>query len=442
MTMIQNRSEQNGKDREKNNIDELLATALTPDVQPERALNEQILRRAKEEAQMKEEMKNSFKMSGKRSGKRIAVAAAIAVAVLAVGGGTTYAAWRYLTPQEAAAELQDKKLVNAFSGEDAILVNETQTYGNYRTTLIGIVSGKDLTDYAMTTGGEIRADRSYWLLAIEHADGTPMPDTGSPEYGTETFLTSPFIQGLEPWKYNVYTFGGGYSEFVQDGVMYRMAECDNLELFADKEVYLCLADENSAGIINEAYSYDETTGKIGRKETYDGCNALFTLPLDRAKADPKKAESYLKSLDKTPEEEQAEMDQELENLPESQRKEIEEGEAQTEILGAFVQTLTVDNIDELCEKVADSEAVVDVDWDSDWVEFSTAGEAGSSGGMRMSEFELLFPDDAPQISILGYGISGGGADGSISAYISVLRRYEDGTITCVDYVPKDLDFQP
>ena len=390
MTMIQNRSERNCVDRESKHFDELLATALTPDVQPERALNEQILRRA----------------------------------------------------QEAAAELQDKKLVNAFSGEDVILVNETQTYGDYRTTLIGIVSGKDLTDYAMTTGGEIRADRSYWLLAIEHADGTPMPDTGSPEYGTETFLTSPFIQGLEPWKYNVYTFGGGYSEFVQDGVMYRMAECDNLELFADKEVYLCLADENRAGIINEAYSYDETTGKIGRKETYDGCNALFTLPLDRAKADPKKAESYLKSLDKTPEEEQAEMDQELENLPESQRKEIEEGEAQTEALGAFVQTLTVDNIDELCEKVADSEAVVNVDWDSDWVEFSTAGEAGSSGGMRMSEFELLFPDDAPQISILGYGISGGGADGSISAYISVLRRYEDGTITCVDYVPKDLDFQP
>ena len=277
MTMIQNRSERNCVDRESKHLDKLLATALTPDVQPERALNEQILRRA----------------------------------------------------QEAAAELQDKKLVHAFSGEDAILVNETQTYGDYRTTLIGIVSGKDLTDYAMTTGGEIRADRSYWLLAIEHADGTPMPDTGSPEYGTETFLTSPFIQGLEPWKYNVYTFGGGYSEFVQDGVMYRMAECDNLELFADKEVYLCLADENSAGIINEAYSYDETTGKIGRKETYDGCNALFTLPLDRAKADPKKAESYLKSLDKTPEEEQAEMDQELENLPESQRKEIEEGEAQT-----------------------------------------------------------------------------------------------------------------
>ena len=437
MTMIQNRSERNCVDRESKHFDELLATALTPDVQPERALNEQILRRAKEEAQMKEEMNGSLKKKGAWNAKRAVATAAIAAAVLAVGGGTTYAAWRYLTPQEAAAELQDKKLVHAFSGEDAILVNETQTYGDYRTTLIGIVSGKDLTDYAMTTGGEIRADRSYWLLAIEHADGTPMPDTGSPEYGTETFLTSPFIQGLEPWKYNIYTFGGGYSEFVQDGVMYRMAECDDLELFADKEVYLCLADENSVGVIGEAYNYDETTGKITRNEAYDGCNALFILPLDRAKADPKKAESYLRSLEKTPEEEQEEMDKEQEHLPESQRKEMEEGEAQREILGAFVQTLTVDNIDELCEKVADSEAVVDVDWDSDWVEFSTAGEAGSSG--RMSEFELLFPDDAPRISILGYGISGGGADGAVSASISVLRRYEDGTITCADYVPKDLN---
>ena len=440
MTRIQNRSEQNCVDRESKHLDELLATALTPDVQPERALNEQILRRVKEEAQM-EVMKDEFKMSGKRSGKRMAVAAAIAAAVLVAGGGTTYAAWRYLTPQEAAAKLQDKKLMNAFSGEDAVLVNETQTCGDYRTTLIGIVSGKELTDYAMTTGGEIRADRSYWLLAIEHADGTPMPDTGSPEYGKETFLTSPFIQGLEPWKYNVYTFGGGYSEFVQDGVMYRMAECDNLEAFADREVYLCLTDENSAGVINQAYNYDETTGKITRNEAYDGCNALFTLPLDAKKADPKTAESYLKSLEKTPEEEQAAMDQELEKLPESQRKEIEEGESQTERLGAFVQSLTIENIDELCEKVADSEAVVNVDWDSDWVEFSNAGEAGSSGGMVMSEFKTIFPDDSPRISILSYGISSGGAEGTVSANISILRRYEDGTITCADYVPKELNVQ-
>lgn len=419
-------------------IDELLATALTPDVQPKRALNEHILRIAKEDAQMKEEMENGLQKRTRWNGRRAVATAAVAAAVIAVGGGTTYAAWRYLTPQEAAENLQDQKLMDAFSGEDAILVNETQTYGDYRATLIGIVSGKDLTDYEMMSGDEVRADRSYWLLAIEHADGTPMPETSSPEYGEETFLTSPFIQGLEPWWYNIYTFGGGYTEFVQDGVMYRMAECDNLELFADKEVYLCLADENSAGVINQAYSYDEKTGMISRNEAYDGCNALFKLPLDSAKADAQKAKSYLEGLEKTPEEEQEEWEQELENLPESQRKEIEEGNAQMKILSAFVDTLTIDNIDALCEKVADSETVVNVDPASDWVEYATAGEAASSGGMAMSEFQQMFPDSSPRICVNGYGVSDGGEDGSLNAEIFVLRMGEDGVVTYAEYVPKDL----
>lgn len=418
-------------------LDELLATALTPNVQPKRGLNEQILRIAKEEAQMKEE--NGLKKRSTWSGRRAAAAAAIAAAVIAVGGGTTYAAWRYLTPQEAAENLQDQKLMDAFSGEDAILVNETQTYGDYRATLIGIVSGKDLTDYAMMSGDEVQADRSYWLMAVEHADGTPMSETGSFEYGEETFLTSPFIQGLEPWKYNIYTFGGGYSEFVQDGVMYRMAECDNLEWFADREVYLCLADENSAGVINQAYSYDETTGKLSRNEAYDGCNALFTLPFDPAKADSKKAQSYLETLEETPEEEQEEQEQGLENLPESQQKEIAEGDAQMKALSAFAHTLTIDNIDELCEKMADSEAVVNVDKNSDWVEYATADENAGSGGMAMSAFMQMFPDNSPRIYVDGYTISGGGADGKTYAEIFVFRMGEDGVVTYAKYVPKDLE---
>ena len=48
----------------------------------------------------------SLKKKGAWSAKRAVATAAIAAAVLAVGGGTTYAAWRYLTPQEAAAELE------------------------------------------------------------------------------------------------------------------------------------------------------------------------------------------------------------------------------------------------------------------------------------------------------------------------------------------------
>lgn len=409
-------------------LDELLANALTPDVQPSDALNDQILRRAKEEAYMKEK---------KWSSKRAAAAAAVAAAVLVVGGTTTYAAWRYLTPQEAADEINDGQLADAFAGEDAVIVNETQNYGDYRATFIGIVSGKSLSKYEQSSGGEIRDDRSYWLMAVEHANGTPMPENGTPEYDEETFLTSPFIRGLNPALYNIWRFGGGYTEFVQDGVLYRMAECDNLELFADKEVYLCLADENSAGVINKAYVYDEKTGKITRNEAYDGCNALFVLPLDETKADPEKAEAYLESLEQTPEEEEAEMQKELEALPDEQREEIESGQDMMAIVSAFTDTLTAENIDELCDLVSGSEAVVDVDWDSDWVEYSTA-DAASTGGMRMQDFKELFPDKTPRISVQSYGISGNGED-DIYAQITVLRMREDGTITCAYYVPKSLE---
>lgn len=441
-------------------LDDLLADALTPDSEPGELLNEQLLRRAKEEMWMKDDMNNEMmhdeaaqdnssqgalcaNIVNTRRGRRrkLAAAAAVAVAVIAVGGGTTYAAWRYLSPKDVATEMNDKRLAAAFEGENATLANETQTFGDYRVTLIGIVSGKSLSDFEYQSGGEVKDERSYWLMAIEHADGTPMPESGTPEYDKESFLSSPFIQGLDPALYNIYSFGGGYTEFVQDGVRYRMAECDNLELFADKEVYLCLADENSVGVINQAYTYDEVTGKITRNEAYEGCNALFTLPLDATKADQKKAEAYLQSLDKTPEEEEAERKKGLESLPESQQKEIEEGERQSELLGAFVRTLTPENIEELCEKKEDSETVVNVDWDSDWVEFSTLGDGPSHCEMRMEEFRMMFPDQTPRIYIHGWSVSSGGADDIVCAEITVLTMHEDGTITCADYIPKNLELK-
>ena len=46
-------------------------------------------------------MNGSLKKKGAWNAKRAVATAVIAAAVLAVGGGTTYAAWRYLTPQEA-----------------------------------------------------------------------------------------------------------------------------------------------------------------------------------------------------------------------------------------------------------------------------------------------------------------------------------------------------
>lgn len=407
-------------------LDKLLADALTPDIRPGEALNEQILQKAREEAQMKGKTWN---------GRRMAVAASIAAAALVMGGGTTYAAWRYLSPQEAAHEINNGTLADAFESEDAVIVNESQTYGNYRATFIGIVSGKSLTDFETKSGGEVVEDRSYWLMTIEHKDGTPMPDTSSDAYGEERFLASPFVQGLNPNMYNIYSFTGGYTEFVKDGVRYRMGECDNLEVFADREVYLALTDDDSTRSIELGYVFDEATGKITRNESYEGCNALFRLPLDASKADEEKAKAYVDSLFSSPEEEAENDRKELENLPESQRKEIEEGEEQMAKAEAFVNKLTVDNIDELCVKVPGTENEVIVDEGADWVEYATANSE-SSGGMQAKDFREIFADNTPKIQIEGYGISGSGD--ALTVNIIVLRMNEDGRITIAEYKSKGL----
>lgn len=400
-------------------LDGLLADALTPDVRPSQALNEQILRNVKEEVQMREKRWNT---------RRAAAAAAIAAGVLVLGGGTTYAAWRYLSPQEAAHELSNGTLADAFEGKDAVIVNEAQTYGDYRVTFIGIVSGRSLTDFETRSGGEVLDDRSYWLMAIEHADGTPMADASADGY--ESFLASPFVQGLDPRMYNIYSFSGGYSEFVKDGVRYRMGECDNLELFADREVYLGLTDDDSTRSIELGYIVDEATGKITRNEAYEGTNALFKLPLDPAKADPAKAQAYVDSLFDS----SGEDDEDLKDLPESQRKEIEEGKKEMEKAGAFIESLTAENIDKLCTKVPGTEQEIQVDPDSDWVEYRTANSE-SSGGMQMDLFQEIFPDNTPKIHVDGYGLSEG--DDAETVQITVLRMYEDGRITIAEYTAKN-----
>ena len=92
-----------------------------------------------------------------------------------------------------------------------------------------------------------------------------------------------------------------------DGVVYRLLECDNVEVFADHELYLCVIGERSF-YDRSAYSFDRETGMITRNDAYNGLNALFRLPIDASKADPEKAEAYLKELGMMPDESAASKD--------------------------------------------------------------------------------------------------------------------------------------
>lgn len=267
----------------KKKLDKILKVALTLDVKPEEELNQHILEEWKENISMKK--------GGKR---RIVVAVVAACMVLATG--SVLAAAKYMQMTELAERSGIDTMKNVFSGEDVTEINETKEAGEYRFTLLGIASGEAWVESSLS---EQLSDLqgTYAAVAIERLDGTAMPDTSEDEYGMLSFFISPLIAGLKPWQYNIASMNGGYTDLVEDGILYRLISCDDVIPFADRELYLCISDTTFYD--TNAYQYDENSGKISRKEEYSGINLLFSLPVDNSKADPVAAERYLKELEES-----------------------------------------------------------------------------------------------------------------------------------------------
>lgn len=268
-------------------LDKMIKNALSTDFKPDLSLDEAILKKARER-----KMKKSNLM------KKYLIVAIVAMFVIA-GSVVAFAVWQYLTPHEVALASGDEKLAEAFKAPNSILVESTKIEAGYEVTLLGVVSGENLAESEFYTNGELASDRTYAVVAISNEDGTPMPDTSDEAYGQKQFFVSPLIQGLNPVVYNIITMNGGYLEMVKDGIMYRIIECDNIEPFADRNLYLCVSD--TTFYHRNAYAYDEASGLITANESYEGLNLLFDLPLDKAKADETAAMKYLESLNSEPE---------------------------------------------------------------------------------------------------------------------------------------------
>lgn len=265
------------------NIDEVLKRNIYPDYVPADDLNARILKCAEEDEIMK---KKNFKWS---------VAVASLVGTLVLGSVSAYAAYHLLSPARVAVELTgSSKLEDAFNSESAVKVNKMQKTGGYNITLMGTVTGKDLTTVAEEEKDfEISKNKTYAVVAIEKEDGTPMPDITDKDY--KVYCISPLIHGKSFLEMSVGNFHGGVNCFTRGGVQYELLTCDDLEIFS--EIGVSIGVVENYGDETAAFTYDEKTGLHCRNKEFAGVNALFELPLDKSKADNKAAEEVFQNIE-------------------------------------------------------------------------------------------------------------------------------------------------
>lgn len=274
----------------------------------------------------------------KTNKKRAKIVLLLCAAVALILGTTVFAAYKYLSARQAAVLMGDDKLAECFEGSEA--QSETVTDGKYCATVLGIVSGENLSKFE-SSAWEVFPERTYAVVAIERADKTDMT------YDDEVLVT-PLIEGLEPWKYNVFTMNGGYQAIIKDGVLYRIVEFDSIEYFADRHVYLAVLSDTFYD--NAAFDYDEKTGLITENKAYEGTNILFDLKLDKQKANPAAAEKYLKTL-----KEQQESGAESEN-----EAEINDGGNEVEI--TINSDMTVTSNEPILEENEEAEIKINPDF--------------------------------------------------------------------------------
>ncbi len=400
----------------RNELDELLTHALTPREEPGDILNRKIIAKVKEREQMRQKK------------YRRTSAAVIAVAAIAASSITAVAAWRYMSASDVAERVGDEQLAEHFTqqGADAAdlseaagqadapgIIGESQSFGGYQATVLGLVSGEGLSEYQTKSGDQVRSDRTYCVVAIAREDGAPV------DAEHEEFFVSPLIGGLEPWTYNAFTLCGSYGEFVEEGILYRLLECDNVECFADHELYLCVTD---TGFYDTAlYHYDETTGSISRNTDYTGLNALFELKMDASLADPIKAQALIDEI----------------NTHGDDGTEIELPEETQDAL-AWADQLTPENLEQYCVRMENTVQTVTArdgryEFRSWLVNEAVSDTRGGEGGRYDAEYvkENYVPG---HLLINGFDTSGGIEDLVITTFI----LNEDGSMTFAAWVPKDV----
>ena len=404
-------------------MDDILKQALTPREEPDFWLNQKILNQVKETDGMK---RRRFRWTP-------GVVLSLAFA-LDLGTTGVYAAYRYLSAGQAAEKVGDGRLAEAFASEGAVQINETQQFDKYDVTFLGIVSGDKISELVTEKNGELLNSRTCAVVAVSRTDGTPFPEVmADPAYDELQFFVSPLITGCDPVRYNAATMNGSYVQFVDQGILYRLIECDNIEMFADRPMWLCVSDGSEYD--PEAYDYDAESGEITRNESYEGVNALFELPVDPSLADPEAAEAYMDEMEPLragSSGTDGDGDPAVESGAGSEAESDEEEAYRIgrEEADAFMEKVTPETIEEYAERLEESVQVFGAEEDCVVYRYETA-EGREVGAFleRAREFPDGMPGMSPRIRYMH------DENGVESLTMTTFTLNEDGTVTAAVWVP-------
>ncbi len=220
---------------------------------------------------------------------KILIAAAAAFVLLT---STVFGLSALLSARDVAQQMGDKDFVTAFESGDAVYVNQSAVVGDYELTLLGIASG-DKLDFINDQTIENR--HSYVVLAARRTDGAPIaPEDGLVYDGTGRELAiSPLVEGWAPHMVNAWSLNCAGHGITINGVRYYLFDYTNLELFADRTVYLAVYEGLAPSI--ERFTLHED-GTITFAEGYTGLGTMFTLPVDPSRADPEAAMKLLEDI--------------------------------------------------------------------------------------------------------------------------------------------------
>ncbi len=223
-------------------------------------------------------MKTAAERKGENGMNKTTKSLVIAVLIVAILSSTAFAISKLLSAGEVAEHFGESQVADSFDKQDNKV--ESITDKGYTVSFLGIVKGEKFESK------EIKSDCSYYVISVAASDGSALSLVEGNPLGM-----SVIIEGYPAWKINTWSLNTSANGMEENGILYYLYDCENLEIFADKNVYLAVYEGMVPGIDIITMNPD---GTFEFAEGYRGFKAMFKIPLDPSKANPEAAYEILK----------------------------------------------------------------------------------------------------------------------------------------------------